>query len=533
MAHSRIRATSVPAHTPKVSAALQSVPAHYGASRSKDLAAWNPQSGSADADLLADLDTLRARSRDLTRNHGIASGAAQTTLDNVVGTGPRLSAIPDYRALGQSKEWAENFADLAEGLFREYWETTEIDAAGCLTGASATTQIYRGRFLNGEALSIPLWLPRNGSRWATRHQIIESDRLSNPIGRQDGDKVPGGELRGGVEVDAYGRPIAYYIRKSHPGDTVGFFLGSADDWERIPAETPWGRARVIHVHDKERQGQTRGKPALSAVLAQFKMLDHYQRTEMQAAVANAMIAAVFETPLDAAALTEIMGGVSDPNDDRLQAYMQFQRENIAPMRGGAVIAAPPGSKLAPFVPSRPSDAFAPFIEAVCRHIGAGIGLPLELLLKDFSKTNYSSARAALLEAWRYFLGGRKWLETYWLRPVYLLWLEEAVNAGLIQAPNFYDYRYAYSRCKWLWPGRGWIDPLKEAEAAQLRIDAGLSTREQECAEQGLDWKEVMDQAERERAYEMAAEERLGAPLFRLGKPEAAPAEEKETEQEAA
>ena len=82
--------------------------AHRGASLSaRELSSWLPSLGSADTDLLGELPTLVARSRDLVRNNGVASGAIQTLVDNVVGTGLRLSAMPDYKALGRDKEWAD------------------------------------------------------------------------------------------------------------------------------------------------------------------------------------------------------------------------------------------------------------------------------------------------------------------------------------------------------------------------------------------------------------------------------------------
>lgn len=37
-----------------------------------------------------------------------------------------------------------------------------------------------------------------------------------------------------------------------------------------------------------------------------------------------------------------------------------------------------------------------------RHLSVGVNLPYERVYKDFSKTNYATARAALLEAWRTF-----------------------------------------------------------------------------------------------------------------------------------
>lgn len=72
----------------------------------RELASWLPGAFSADTDTLPELNTLVSRSRDLTRNHGIASGAIQTLVDNVVGTGLRLVSCPDYKALGKNKEWS-------------------------------------------------------------------------------------------------------------------------------------------------------------------------------------------------------------------------------------------------------------------------------------------------------------------------------------------------------------------------------------------------------------------------------------------
>jgi len=70
---------------------------------------------------------------------------------------------------------------------------------------------------------------------------------------------------------------------------------------------------------------------------------------------------------------------------------------------------------------------------------------------------------------------------------------------LVDAPDFYENKYAYTRCKWIGPGRGWVDPVKEAQACQIRMEIGLSTLENECASQGLDWEEVLEQRAREKA----------------------------------
>lgn len=476
---------------------------YQGASlSSRELAGWNPVAGSADSDLLYDLGTLVPRARDLERNHGIAHGAQQTKLDNVVGVGLRLAPTPDYRALRKDKAWAMDWASKVKSLWRPWAETPACDCQASSNFTGLTRLVFNGCMLNGEALALPMWLPSDRTPFATKVQVIESDRLSTPIGRIDGQY-----MRGGIQIDDYGKPLSYWIRKAHPGDAYIGVLPQVVQWENITSETPWGRKRVIHVHEMDRVGQHRGKPDLTSVLMQFKMLDHYQRTEIQAAVVQAMVAAFIETPLDSQTMTTMLGG--DVESPEFVNYLKLKQEYRVNLKGAAVLPLFPGDKMAPFSPSRPNTAYGPFVSNVLKHIAAGLNLPYELLLKDFSQTNYSSARAALLEAWRFFLGRRQFLADYWATPVYHLWLEEAVNLGLVDAPDFYENRYAYGRAKWIGPGRGWVDPVKEAQGSQMRMENYLSTLESECAEQGLDWEEVLEQRAAERA--LMSELRLPVP----------------------
>ena len=455
---------------------------HKAASQNlRELASWQPGKGSADSDLLPELSTMVARSRDLFRNHGIAAGALQTLSDNIVGTGFRLSAKPDYKLLGKTKEWEDEWQAKVEGLWRAWADSFACDAAQKLNFHGLTTQVFKSCLINGEALALPLWI--KGRQFSTTIQLVEPDRLSNPHYACDTKT-----MRSGIEIDKYGSAVAYYFQKEHPGD----YWSAEQKWERIPAFTDFGRRRVIHIHDINRIGQSRGKPILSSIMPMFKMLDHYERSELQAAIVNAMIAAFIETPMDNEGLNELFGGSSDD-------YLNAKKDWQVKLEGGSIIPIFPGDKVAPFTPSRPNSAYGAFVENLLRHIGTGLNIPYELLLKDFSKTNYSSARSALLEAWRYFNGRRQWLSDYWATPVYELWLEEAVNKGLVDAPDFYENKYAYTRCKWIGPGRGWVDPVKEAQACQIRMDIGLSTLETECASQGLDWEEVLEQRAREKA----------------------------------
>jgi lambda family phage portal protein len=462
---------------------------------------WVPQQDSADSALLPEQPLIRARTRDLVRNHGIAEGAIQTLVDNIIGSGLRLKSRPARKALGWSEEQAEEWSNQVEMLWCTWADSAWCDVGRSLDFAGLTIQAFRSSLVNGEALALPLWMPnRRGAPAATCIQMVEPDRLSNPGGRGDTRT-----LRGGIEIDEYGGPIAYWIRRNHPGDP---FLWSTSgphefgappggfDWERVEAYTPWGRRRVIHVHDKERVGQSRGKSAFASVLRQFKVLGDYTNAELKSAVVNAMVAIVTKSSLSQENLVELLSS----NPDALDAYQKGLAERkraSVDFNAGMILPLGLGEDFASFTPGRPSTAFDPFVHSLFKHIAAGLNMPVELLLKDFSRTNYSSARAALIEAWRFFRGRRKWLARSWTQPIFELWLEEMVAAGKIIAPGYFETPHFYTRAKWIGDGRGWVDPLKEAQAAELRMRIGITTLEDECAEQGGDWEENIEQRSRE------------------------------------
>lgn len=233
--------------------------AYQGASHT-DLALsdWQPMAGSADADQLPELGTLTSRARDLARNDGLMAGGLQTHRDNVVGAVLRLSAVPDYRLLGWTPEQAREWGNKVEAHFRSWADTTDCDAARTLDLLGLTVLALGGEMVNGDAVAIPKWLPRPDSPWATRLSVIEADRLETPPYLEGMARI-----RRGVELDGEGAPVAYHFRAAHPGDALYLRGDEAQDlnrWERVPAFTPWDRRRVVHLHAKERTGQSWGNP---------------------------------------------------------------------------------------------------------------------------------------------------------------------------------------------------------------------------------------------------------------------------------
>lgn len=274
---------------------------YKGASLSaKELLSWRPLRHSADVELDGELSTLVARSRDLIRNNGIASGAIQTLVDNVIGNGLKLVSIPDHRILGLDLDYLEEWARKVESLWRIWSESVYCDASRKLNFNSQTALIFRSVIENGEALALVLWRENTANQFATCFQLLEPDRLSNPDFKQNTEF-----LRDGIEINHYGEPQNYWISKYYPNDC--YYHGNTNSWEKVAAQTSFGRKLILHIHHPERIGQNRGKPLFTSIMPLFKMLDHYERSELKASVVNAMIAAFIETPMDSESIAEMFG----------------------------------------------------------------------------------------------------------------------------------------------------------------------------------------------------------------------------------
>lgn len=478
--------------------------AHEAASRtSNELASWNASLLSADAAWLPEREQIVARTQDIIRNNGIASGAVQIHLDNVIGAGLQLSAKPDAEALGLTEDQAAELEGQLETKWRQWAYDIDCycDAARTTNFCGLLSQSYRSYLTQFEILATGEWLPgRSPYAYATAIQIVDPNRLSTPQGMSDNDV-----MRAGVEFDAMGAPIAYHVSTEH---TISPFLSnSIMKWTRIPRETSWGRTRVIHIFDIEQPGQSRGKNGIVSVLSKLKMLERFEKATLQAAILNAVYAAFIKSPLDWASVGAGIGVVDsdqDPTRKYLEQRMEFHQESKIRVDGVQVPHLYPGEEFEFQSAKHPTAAFEAFESAVLRFVASGFGLTYEQLARDYSKTNYSSARAAMLEAWRFFHGKQQMIAGRFARLVYALWLEEAIDRGDIKlpagAPSFYEAKTAYCRSEWIGPGRGHIDPLKEANADKVRYSMGITTLEELCAQQGRDWREVLKQRREEERY---------------------------------
>lgn len=447
---------------------------YQGASKKRGYASWKPGSGSADDDILDDLEDLRNRSRDLIRNDCHAAGLIDTWVANVVGSGLRPQCRINAAALGISEAQAEEFRTRAEGIFRSFWR--RADSAGLLSFGRLQALAVRQVWENGDVVLIPR--PNPALFPSLQLQIVEADRVMTPHA-----KVADPYYRDGIRINDRGEHVSISVKNTHPGDQLGKLKW--DDFVEIPiVDASTGLRNVFHLMNHQRPGQSRGVPALAPALLLFRDLAQYFRAELTAAKVAACFA-VFVTTPDPLAMA---GGSSRVAADGKRD------ETLEP---GMVRYLSPGEAISSATPGRPNTAFDQFVMRMLRAIGTTVRTPYELVSQDFSQTTYTSGRMALNEVRRAFTDAKAWLVEELCQPIWERVLEEAFLAGELQAPGFYENWELYTQARWVGPGWTWVDPQKEVAATVQAMESNLTTFADECAARGLDWEEVLEQRSRE------------------------------------
>lgn len=477
------------------------------------LISWQPSRGSADVDMLAQKPLADARSRDLARNDGYVQSGESLYKDGIVGSMYLVNAKPNTQVLGLDEIWEEEMQQEAEAKFTLAAESPNcwFDASRSLTFTGMVRLAMGIYSFAGEVLATAEWLREKPRPFSTAIQMVDLDRLSNPEGLNGIGSMDGRIVRGGVHQNMRGAPLGYYIRKAHPYDFDRF--NDINEHVYVPVRKPWGRLQVLHLKDQRRAAQSRAVAQIVAGLKEIKITKKFRDITLQQAVVNAMYAASIESDLPPeAAFAQIGGGqkslganVAQYGADYMAAVNKFAGDKGFRIDNVKIPHFFPGTKLNLRQSGAPGGVGQEFEQSLLRYIAALLGVSYEELSKDFSKTNYSSARAAMLQTWRFMQARKAMIADRFATSIYMLWFEEMMNTNQLEfmkyskAPNYYEglNAEAYTSCEWIGAARGQIDELKETQAAVLRIKFGLSTHEDELAKLGKDWRKVYAQLQRE------------------------------------
>jgi lambda family phage portal protein len=386
---------------------------------------------SADSESDGKRDTLRQRARDLVRNNPYATRALEVKVANTIGPG----ILAEVRNRRLAAAWSA------------FVDTCDADGQLDLYGIQALVE--RCRMESGEALVRFVPTPmRPGRPVAFQLRVLEPEYLDESRDRIPSSE-PGGYTRGGIEHDASGRVVAYWLFTQHPGDGL---LGTSPNRVsvRVPADD------VVHVYRRLRAGQTRGVSDFASVILRLRDLDDYDDAEIMRKKIEAALAIFVTTPQGPPA--QSVGAVSSDDTGRL--------ESIYP---GMVKYLSPGESVT-WTEPKASGGYADFQRFGLRAIAAGTGVPYELMTGDLSQVNYSSYRAGLVDFRRRVEQDQFQLHV----PVFCeavrrrFLAEMALQLGSTGVGTRTDFR-------WTPPRFELIDPQKEIEAELAACQAGFDT----------------------------------------------------------
>jgi lambda family phage portal protein len=452
------------------------------------LTSWRTTAGSPETDVIQDLPMLRQRSRDLERNAPVACGVINTTATHTVGTGLSCNPQIDGAFLGLSDEEREAWQTDTRRRFRTWSESVDCDLARKLNFYGLQDLALRGTMVSGDIFALTPMVPRGvGGRKKLAVQLLEADYCSNP------DREADTETRTeGIDHDpGTGEALAFHFTNRHPGDNVVDLT-----WTRREARSPSGRRNVLHLYRMLRPNLRRGVPILAPVIEPLKQLARYTESELAAAVTSSLFSVFVR--MDPKAFADMFD--TDAQKVLVDASVKNASKWSGEMEGGQVVNLLPGEEPIEINPARPNEQFDPFVTSCIRQIGMAIGIPYEVLIMHY-QSSYSAARGALLMAWKYFIGWRDWLATYFCQPIYELWLADEVANRRIAAPGFFSdevRRAAWCKAQWVGDGPGSINPEVEVKAAEGRVALGISTLEAESIlHDGVDWQTKHPQTVRE------------------------------------
>lgn len=399
-----------------------------GAAMGRRNEGWRSTSADANTENAPALSRLRNRAREQRRNNPYAERAITGIADNVVGAGivPRAMAKSERsnkRLTELWQAWAETTACDADGLENFYGLQHKIMEA---VAESGECLVRRRRRFSSDGLPVPVQL-----------QVLEPDFLDEG---KDGE-VAGTQNRiiQGVEFDALGRRIAYWLYDQHPGSNNQWLSMES---KRVPAED------VIHVFLPKRPGQARGYSWLAPVLQRLRSFDEME----DAVIEQAKIAACF-----AAFVSK-----DEANGSSSKAPPLVER-----MEPGIVQELGMGEEITFGTPPT-FNGYQAYSWQALHAVAVGIGVPYELLTGDLKGVNFSSGRmgwlhfARRVDVWQWRMMIPQLCDRAWG------WFMEgqALLPGAILEP---------ARAEWVPPRRDMVDPKAETENVKERVRNGLTT----------------------------------------------------------
>ena len=432
-----------------------------GAGKGRLTQSWGYGFTSGDTEIYAGNKFLRAHARERARNDDYAVKFLRMSTVNILG-GKGITHQSKAKLIAGTLDKVAN--TMLEAGFKDWGKRKNSpDVTGKLSWLGIKKAIIKTTARDGEIFVREVRGFPNKYRYAL--QLFEADHIDESYNIMLPD---GNEIRMGVELNEWKRPVAYWFLVRHPGDYS--FSSNKPRFKRmrIPAE------EIIHVFDPDRVNDTRGFTWMHTAMYGMRNLGGYEEAEVISARIAASKMGSYETVDGYPAEGEEVDG-----------------EFLTTVEPGALPITPEGYKLNPIDWNHPAGNFPPFVKQCLRRIASGLGVAYNSLASDLEKVNYSSIRAGTLEERDFWKERQEWFIEDFCDPVYSGWLEMFL---LLPASNPYtvlDFE-RLNAPKWIPRTWDWVDPLKDMKANIEGIKSGLMTRTEISAERGKDFAEHIE-----------------------------------------
>ncbi len=428
------------------------------------VADWLTSQQSGDSEILNNLSQMRNRARSMERDNSYARRFVRETLSNVLGpTGINLQVKARNRKGQVDKESSQK----VEAAWAEWGTMENASVTKDQTLVEMQEMALRSCVVDGD--HIIRIVPAYDNEFSFALQLIEADHLDHDFNINLSN---GNQIRMGIEKDRWGKPVAYHLWNTHPGDTRFSATSIRGDRIRVLADD------IIFLVRKERTSQSRGASWLHAAAIELRHVNRYMEAEI---VASRVAAAK-------------MGFIQNTQDGPSADYPADDVDTRGPIEEvepGMIVDLPAGKEFVGWDPTHPGSNVPSFIKVMLRSVAAGFGISYNTLANDLEGVNFSSLRWGTVAERRMWQMVQWWFIRRVMKRVYERWLEIALLNGNIDAPfSSFDKLNAPV---WQPPVWDWFDPKKDAEAAKIAIAGGFKTRSSAIRERGGDPPDVFEE----------------------------------------
>jgi len=440
---------------------------YHGINTGRLFADFNASDASSDSELRWAIKELRNRSRDLAINNEYVRRYFDLLKTNVIG---EKGVLLQSKALDSVGNLDQNGNQAVENAFKMWGKYGNPSVCGKLSWIDVQKLAMETLAKDGEVFIIK---HRNSDFHDTfALEFIEADQIDETLNKTADN---GNEIRMGVELNQFKRPVAYHMIEYHPGDYDWAIKNKQKKHRRVPAD------RVIHLFKQLRPGQTRGEPWLTPAIPAIKQLGAFR----EAAVINARVGA------------SKMGFIVNKGSDGFIADDYEDNTPIITAEPGSWHVLGPQQSVESWDPAFPNNEFDTFHKSILRGIASGLGVSYTSLSNDLEATSYSSIRQGALEERDFYKNMMCFFIEHFVRPVYDAWLDAAMEIDSFGIP-LRQYNRFSAAAEFRGRGFSWVDPQKEMSAAVIGLQNGILSLGHVASQYGMDTEELLSQIARDK-----------------------------------